>query len=191
VEDNAPLDLANATIYGFPGPFPHDSVPQSRRQPDGSFLIDEVYTGEYRFYVGPLPAGSYLKSARINGQDVLDAPLLVHGGETLDGLVLTVSLKAAQLAGVVQDETGQPVPNAKVIMLPDPKHLDVDLHRCIQEADQNGGFTCNGLAPGKYRVAAWRGIPDLPGAWDEVSAKGTPVEVSESDRTSITLTVPK
>ncbi len=114
VEDNVPLDLTQANVYGSPGPFPQGSVPQPRRQPDGTFMIDEVYTGEYRFYVTPLPPGSYLKSARINGQDVLDTPLLVHGGETLDGLVFTVSLKAARLAGVVQDETGRPVPNAQV-----------------------------------------------------------------------------
>ena len=191
VEDNAPLDLANANIFGFPGPFPHDSVPQTRRQPDGSFLIDEVFTGEYRFYAGPLPPGSYLKSGRINGQDVIDTPLLVHGGESLDGLVFTVSSKAARLTGIVQDETGQPVPNAKVIMLPDPKHIDVDIHRRFQEADQNGEFTCDGLAPGKYRIAAWRTFPDLPGALDEVSAKGAPIELSESGRTSISLTVLK
>lgn len=191
VEDNVPLDLSNANIVGFPGPFPHDSVPQSRRQPDGSFLIEEVYTGEYRFELGPLPPGTYLKSTRINGQDVIDAPLLVHAGEDLDGLVFTVSPKASRLAGVVQDETGQAVPNASVIMLPDPKHIDVDIHRCLQQTDQNGGFTCDGLAPGKYRIAAWRKFPELPAAWDEVSAKGTPVELSESGRASITLTVPK
>jgi len=190
-EDHVPLDLANGSIFGFPGPFAHDSVPQSRRQPDGSFLIDEVYTGEYRF-VSSLPPGSYLKSARINGQDVMDAPLLVHGGENLDGLVFTVSSKAARLTGVVQDETGKPVPNAQIMMLPDPKHLDLDIHTCIQQTDQNGGFTCYSVAPGKYRIAAWPTYPpDGLQARNEVSLKGTPVEVSESERASITLTVPK
>lgn len=191
-EDNAPLDLANASVVLIPDDvFPHDSVPQPRRQPDGSFLIDEVYTGEYRFVLSPLPPGSYLKSARLNGQDVIDTALLVHGGETLDGLVFTVSPKAARLAGVVQDETGQPVPNAPVTMLPDPKHIGVDIHRCFQETDQNGGFTCDGLAPGKYRIAAWRTFPEMQQTLSEGALKGTPVELSESDRTSITLTVPK
>jgi len=189
-EDNAVLDLAHASIYGFPGPFPHNSAPQAHRQPDGSFAIDEVFSGEYRFYVGPLPPGSYLKSGRINGQDVVDAPLLIRSGETLDGL-FTISSKAARLAGVVQDETGRPVPNANVIMLPDPKHLDVDIHRCIQETDQNGGFTCDSLSPGKYRIAAWRSFPDLPGAWDEVTSKGTPLELPENGRASIVVTVPQ
>lgn len=190
-EDNAPLDRANLTIFAFPGPFPHYSVPQPRPQPDGSFLIDELFTGEYRFLVAPLPAGSYLKSARINGQDVIDAPLLVHGGETLDGLVFTISPKAARLAGVVQDDTGRPVPNAQVFLLPDPKHLDLDLHRCIQQTDQNGGFACDSLAPGKYRIAASRTPPDSPAASDEVMSKATPLELPESARVSIVLTIPQ
>jgi hypothetical protein len=192
VEDDAPLNLAVANIYAISDSHPHDSVPEPRRQPDGSFLIDEVYTGEYRFVLSPLPPGSYLKSARLNGQDVIDAPLPVHGGETLDGLVFTVSPKAARLAGVVQDESGQPVPNAPVTMLPDPKHIGVDIHRCFQETDQNGGFACDSLTPGKYRIAAWRTYPpDGLQALNEVELKGTPVEVSESGRASITLTVPK
>ena len=131
------------------------------------------------------------KSARINGQDVIDTPLLVHAGENLDGLVFTVSPKAARLTGVVRDETGQPVPNAPVIMLPDPKHVDFDVHRCFAQTDQNGEFDCDGLAPGKYRIAAWRTPSHFPEAWDEVSTKGTLVEVSESERASITLTVSK
>ena len=52
------------------------------------------------------------------------------------------------------------MPNAHVIMLPDPKHLDVDIHWCLQETDQNGGFTCDRLAPGKYRIAAWRTLTE-------------------------------
>ncbi len=193
VDDNAPLDLANASVLSIGDRiFPHDSVPNPLRQADGSFLIDELYTGEYRFFVAPLPPGSYLKSGRINGQDVIDTPLMVHGGETLDGLVFTVSPKAARLAGVVQDETGQPVPNAPVTMLPDPKHAGVDIHRCFQETDQNGGFACDSLTPGKYRIAAWRTYPpDGLQAQNEVELKGTPVELSESERASITLTVPK
>jgi hypothetical protein len=58
-------------------------------------------------------------------------------------------------------------------------------------ADQDGRFTCDNLAPGKYRIAAWRTPPDSPQAWNEVASKGTPVELSESGRASIVLTAPK
>jgi hypothetical protein len=192
VEDNAPLDLAVANIYAISDSHPHDSVPQPRRQPDGSFLIDEVYTGEYRFYLSPLPSGGYLKSARINGQDIIETPFLVHSGENLDGLVFTVSSKAGTVTGVVQDETGSSLPNADVILQPDPMHSYPDIHVCLRTADQNGGFSCDGLAPGKYRIAAWRDGPlDFPQARNDVALKGTPVELPESGRASIVLTVSK
>ncbi len=121
VEDNSPLDLGNANVNTIGDSFRHDSYPQPRRQPDGSFVIDEVFTGEYRFFVTPLLPSSYLKAAQINGQDVMDTPLLVQQ-QTLDGLVFTVSPKAARLTGFVQDETGGPISNARVMMLPDPRH---------------------------------------------------------------------
>jgi hypothetical protein len=191
VEGNAPLDWAHINIGTIADSFPHDSVPQPHREPDGSFAIDEIYTGEYRFYLLPLPSGMYLKSARLYGQDVIDAPLLIHGGENLDGLVFTVSPKASTVSGVVHDETGSPVPDAIVILQPDPRHTDRDIHRCYRTADQNGEFTCDNLAPGKYRTAAWRTPPDMEQVWNEVASKGTPVELSENGRASIVLTAPK
>jgi hypothetical protein len=195
VEDNAALDLARAEPTAISDSHPHDSVPQPRRQPDGSFLIDEVYAGEFRFFLWRLPSGSYVKSARINGQDVIDAPLLVHGGETLDDLVFTVSSKGGTVTGMVQDESGSPIPDAIVIMQPDPRHTEPDIHECSRTADQNGGFTCDSLAPGKYRVAAWRsrpdGFPDMQAIRNEIASKGTQLEVSESGRASVVLTTPK
>ncbi len=160
-EDKVPLDLSAANIYAITdGAAPHDSYPQPRRQSDGSFILEELYSWEYRFVLSPLPSGSYIKSARIGQTDVMDTPLLVHAGEHLDDLIFTVSLKAGVVNGTVQDENANPVPGATVILQPDPRHRDRDPHECWRTADQNGGFNCDNLAPGKYRIAAWRTDPD-------------------------------
>ncbi len=190
VEDDAPLDLANTYILPISdSAFPHDQLPVPRRQPDGSFVIDEVYSGEYRFYLSPLPSGSYLKSAAIDGRDVIDTPLLVHGGEQLEGLVFTVSPKAAVVIGIVEDDAANPVPNAIVFLQPDHAQGGVDVHLCSRTADQNGEIVCDNLAPGKYRIAAWRTFPSEP--LNEVAARGTPIEVLENSRSSVILHVPK
>jgi hypothetical protein len=189
VENNAAVDLSHTDILALSDSFSHGSYPQPRRESDGTFVIDEVYTGEYRFFVSPLPSGSYLESARLNGQDVIDAPILIHSGENLDSLVFTVSSKAGALTGVVQDETGSPMPGAVVMLQPDPPHGARDIHVCMRTADQSGGFTCDNLAPGKYRIAAWRGDPDMPQAWNEIASKGTPVELSEGGHVPIAVTV--
>jgi Carboxypeptidase regulatory-like domain len=193
VEDNAPLDLSAANIYPiFEGaPPPHDSLPQPRRQPDGSFILEDVYSWEYRFVLSPLPPGAYIKSARIGQTDVLDTPLLIHAGEHLDDLIFTVSLKAGVVSGTVQDENANPVSGATVVLQPDPWHGSLDVHRCWRDADQNGGFNCDNLAPGKYRIAAWRTDTEIPQALNEVASGGTPIEVSESGRASIVVNVQK
>jgi hypothetical protein len=110
----------------------------------------------------------------------------VQGGETIDGLVFTVSTKAGTLNGVVKDETGAVVPDAFAVLQPDPRHADMDIHRCVQRTDQNGAFTCQHIAPGKYRMGAWRKIPDLN--WSEmVNSSGTPLEIPESGVVAVTV----
>jgi hypothetical protein len=188
VEDNAPLDLSRAHIFStsITPPNSHDSGPV--RQPDGTFLIEDLYTAEYRFSLWPLPPGAYLKSIRLGGREFLETPMMIQSGETIDGLVFTVSAKAGTLDGVVKDETGGMVPDAIVMLQPDPIHGVPDIHACQQTTDQNGAFTCGNLAPGKYRVAASLRIPPTS---DAVSTSGTPVEISESGDVAITVPLSK
>jgi len=98
------------------------------------------------------------------------------------------------LNGVVRDETGAPVPDSLVMLQPDPRHADPDIHVCQRTADQNGTFTCQNLAPGKYRIAAWRKFPDqlaAQGVGDAVSSSGTPVEIPESGQVAVTVPLVK
>jgi hypothetical protein len=189
VEDNVPLDLSRIQITPFSEvPFLHNSAPQPRREPDGTFIIDEVYTADYRFSLSPLPPGSYLKSVRIGGQEFIDTPVTIHSGETIDDLVLTVSTKAASIAGVVKDEAGNTVPDAHVMLRPDPPHVDQDIHGCFQDSDQNGGFVCQSLAPGKYRVAAWpKDNADWQNMQEIVRSSGVRVDAPEKGEISVTV----
>lgn len=68
--------------------------------------MTNFYTGNYRFILSPLASGSYLKSARLGEQDVIDAPVRIRSGASIDSLVSTVSGKASSVTGVVQDERG-------------------------------------------------------------------------------------
>jgi hypothetical protein len=186
VEGDLPLDLSHAAITSLSNtPYPHDSVPQVRGLSDETYVIRDLYTAEYRFSLYPLPPGSYLKSVRAGGREFIDAPLMVESGDTIDGLVFTVSTNAGALNGMVQDETGSPAPGAFVVVQPDPPHIDPDIHTCERTADQNGAFTCPNLAPGKYRVAAWAKVPGPQGGQDAVHVSGTPVEIPESGQVAI------
>jgi hypothetical protein len=195
VEDDVPLDLSRIRIdVTSNGPNPHDYTASADPQPDGTYLIQDLFNAEYRFSLSALPPGTYLKSVELEGRELIDAPLMVQGGDTIDGLIFTVSAKAGSLNGVVQNENGLAVPDALVMLQPDPRHADPDIHRCLQTADQNGAFTCSNLAPGKYRIAAWRKFPDqlaVQGVGDAVSSSGTPVEIPESGQVAITVPLVK
>jgi len=95
------------------------------------------------------------------------------------------------LTGAVKDEVGTALPDASVIVQPDPKHGDRDIHQCLRTTDQHGEFRWDNLAPGKYRAAAWRAVPDMGRAWSEAASKGAPVELSEWSQLSVALTAIK
>src|SRR5262249_20870984 len=104
-------------------------------------------------------------------------------------LVFTVSPKAAALKGAVKDDTGTALTDAYVIVQPDPRHGDRDIHECMRTTDQHGEFRCDNLAPGKYRAAAWRG--GLNVASSEAASKSAPLELSEGSQLSVVLTAIK
>ena len=61
------------------------------------------------------------------------------------------STGAAQLSGrVVEEGTGAPVSSAVVILLPQPRNAGGPLPQAI--TDQDGRYTFEGMAPGRYRV---------------------------------------
>ena len=106
-----------------------------------------------------------------------------------------LSRKAGSLSGVVQDSEGKIVPGSYLFLQPDPLHGSFDpIHERSETADQNAKFTYKNLAPGKYRIAAWRNWPE---PWERdamhfaVSSSGVPVEVPESGDVMITVPLPR
>jgi hypothetical protein len=74
-------------------------TPASPVKPDGSFGIENLAPDTYDVNVSGLPAGYYLKSASLSGQDVLESGLTIAGGKS--ALDLVVSSSGGRLEGVV------------------------------------------------------------------------------------------
>jgi beta-lactamase regulating signal transducer with metallopeptidase domain len=87
-------------------------------KPDGSFATSALAPGKYIADITGLPAGSYLKSLRMSGVDVLNDDLYwsADPGRTLEAVI---SPKAATLDGIVRDEDGNPV-TGTVTLVPVP-----------------------------------------------------------------------
>ena len=126
-------------------------------KPDGSFLLKNAYDGDYEINVMNLPDNYFVKSARLDGVDVLSAGLTVDTKQSTGTLEIVVSPNGASVNGAITKDQ-QPFQGATVAIVPDPPHRGE--HRLFKSTttDQNGHFTLQGLAPGDYKVFAWEKI---------------------------------
>jgi hypothetical protein len=130
-------------------------VPPARIQADGTFEIDGVLPGTYRLNA-TLPSETWrLRSAIVDGRDVLDYPLTFSEGDR-SGATLIFSERRASLSGTVQDAAGRPVLDLAVVIVPADTALwrpDSRRVRTTRPAT-DGTFTFDDLVPGDYLLAA-------------------------------------
>jgi hypothetical protein len=160
---------------------------------DGTFRIDNLWQGEYRFAMTGLPAGYYVKEARLGELDLLSANLRYSGTDTRM-LDVVISPRTGQVDGTVTNNQGQPVPGARVVLIPERNRDRAELFRPVT-ADPSGHFNIAAVAPGDYKLAAWEFIE--PYAFfdrellKQADDNGKPVRVTESSKqTSNVIPIP-
>jgi hypothetical protein len=131
-------------------------------KPDGSFLLKDAFDGDYEIYVENLPENYFVKSARLDGVDVLATGVAVDTKQAPGSLEIVVSPNGASVDGMVSKDE-QPFQGATVTLVPDPPHRgERRLFKSVT-TDQNGHFRLQGISPGDYKVFAWEKIE--PGAY--------------------------
>jgi carboxypeptidase family protein len=159
---------------------------------DGSFEWKRVPAGNY--YVdfaseGGPNAGWFLKSVAVDGRDSAGGDISVNGG------VVTVDLVASANGGLVEgvatDRKGEPVANAVIVAVPDPRlRKRVDRYRKTL-SDQNGRFILNGIPPGAYTLLAWESV-DGEAYYNadflkNYEGQGTALQLGEGERKSVQI----
>jgi hypothetical protein len=132
-------------------------VPPAIVAADGHFEITGILPGAYRLSgTVAAPAGWWLRSAMVNGQDVLDVPLEVDSTGNLTNAVLTFSDRHASLGGQLLTASGQAAPAFVVVVFPADRSLWRPQARRIQSvrASTDGRWTIRDMPPGDYLVAA-------------------------------------
>jgi hypothetical protein len=116
--------------------------------PTGRYRIDNIQTTS----TSPLWA---LKSAMLQGQDVLDEPFEVTGTD-VSGLTITFTDKVSEINGSLEDATGRPAPDYYVIVFPTDQKYWFQNSRRIKTARPglDGKYVVRGLPPGSYRIGA-------------------------------------
>jgi hypothetical protein len=122
---------------------------------DGSFSLENVPTGHYLVDVSELPQGFYVKRVELNGGEIRATGVDAVPGEG-GTVTITLSEGARRVDGLVVDEKGNAVYGARISVWDEDSRLDAQAAPIRWAlADSTGHFTISGLAPGRYRAAAW------------------------------------
>jgi hypothetical protein len=134
---------------------------------------------------GQTAGGWRLKSAMIDGRDVLDFPLDVGPNQDLSNAVLTFTDKTQELSGTIQDTSGRPTSDYTIILFPSDNRYWTPQSRRIASArpGTDGRFTFRGIPAGEYRLTA---VTDVePGEWydpaflGQVQQASIPISLAE------------
>ena len=138
-------------------------------KPDGTLTIENVPEGNYRIEVQGIPPGYspdfYTKDALVNGESVLDKGLTITTGGTRGPLEIVVSSAGARVDGSVTDENELPAAGVTVALVPDEGRRKLFRLYKSSATDQYGKFILRGIAPGKYKLFAWKDVEN--DAWQD------------------------
>ncbi|HYL38004.1 MAG TPA: carboxypeptidase-like regulatory domain-containing protein [Bryobacteraceae bacterium] len=162
-----------------------------RVREDGAFRIERVAADSYRLNFYGLPEGTYVKSARAAGQELLGTGLDLTQASMTSAVEITVSTKAGVLVGLVRDDD-KPAAGSVVTLVPEPLRPNQPALYKKVSADPNGLFRIAGITPGNYKLYAWEAGTDLEPYLDPEFVKpfaraGVKVTVEESGRAKVDL----
>jgi protocatechuate 3,4-dioxygenase beta subunit len=148
---------------------------------EGTFEMIPPPFGSYRFYVPNLPGNFYVDETRVNGTLVTDGLLDIPTG--IDNHIeFMLSPDGGEIQGTVLDEHLVPQAGVRGLLLPDlppPRAIGSNSREFVTDAQ--GEFILHGIAPGHYRLFAWKDV-DQYGYFDpELIGRSRP------DATSVTI----
>ncbi len=191
VESSEPFDFTHLGLWLQP----IDSTMGSGNaviKPDGTFVLQDVFDGDYRLRVFGYPEEYYVKSAREGGSEVLDSGLTISRSQPPARLEIVLSPDGGRVDGTVLKELHS-VSGAWVVLVPDPPHRDREEMYSMKAADAFGHFALSGLPPGDFKLFAWEPVrgtnytdPDLLNAFED---RGTPVHIEERKQQTMQLDV--
>jgi hypothetical protein len=184
-----PLDFTQLNLYLEPLGTASVGVGGAKIKPDGSFVFENVFEGDYRLHVAGFPEEFYVKSAQWGGSDALSSGLNV-GRDSGGTLVVGLALDGGRVDGVVIDDK-QPVPGAFVVLIPDPPGRSRDDLYSQTSADRLGRFSLRGLPPGDFKLFAWEPGESVPyrdaDFLKNCENRGTHVHINANQQQSVQL----
>jgi hypothetical protein len=167
------------------------SNPAVALRADGAFEIKNIAPDLFQLQT-TLPADTtkdwWLRSAIVNGRDLLDAPLRFQPGVNYTDVVVTLTDRRTELSGRLETASGTPATDYFVVVLPPDRTLWDAGDRRVRSARpaSDGLFTFADLPPGDYRLAALTDVVPTqlrqPDWLTEIAAAGVPVTIAEGGK---------
>ena len=167
-----PADLTRIRVSvtpADPGAARELSQPVTGRvEASGRFTIQGITPGRYRLSASGAE-GWVLESAVVDGQNSLDFPFEVKGGQSLGSAIITFSDRRSELSGALTDDRGQPAPGYTIVLYPSDEQFRTTDSRRIRTARPatDGQFTFGAIPPGEYQLAPVLDVE--PGSWYDPS----------------------
>ncbi|MGA3323087.1 MAG: carboxypeptidase regulatory-like domain-containing protein [Terriglobia bacterium] len=156
-----PLNFTQLSIYLEPTGPVGMGVGAAKINPDGTFVFEKVFEGDYRLHVAGFPEEFYLRSAKWGGADALASSFNVGREQAGGTLVVDLALDGGRVDGTVLHDQ-QPVPGAFVALVPDPPNRSRENLYSQTSADPLGRFSLLGLPPGDFKLFAWEPGENAP-----------------------------
>ena len=157
----------------------------------GGFTLKSIAPGLYNLQC-TLPSEIapiwWLRSAMVEGRDLLDAPLVFRPGTSYTDVVLTLTDRRTELSGTLQTPTGLPAPEHFVIAFSADRSMWRPGSRRVQAVrpSSDGRFLMRDLPPGDYLLAALLDVE--PNEWqdpaflEQIATAGVPVTIAEGQK---------
>jgi 5-hydroxyisourate hydrolase-like protein (transthyretin family) len=154
-------------------------------QNDGSFVLSDLAPRKYVVQIFGQPPQTYVKSVRLNQQELTDRSIDLSSG-TGGNMEVVLSPHVAEVSGVIRDASGVPVTHVPVTLWKPGQSGNQALRAGDAQTDANGAFRIGNLGPGEYRIAAWARSPAVtPELLSEFDGRAAIVKLVEDARVNV------
>ena len=176
-----PPDVKTVWLMVWPPPF---GGRDSRLRPTGDSRSRECRQAGTQLRInGRPPAGWVLRSAMLNGVDASDIAFDIKPDENIEGVVVTLTDRGAEVSGRFLDAAGKPAPEYVLVLFSADRRFWVPRTRRTQQVrpDVNGVFVARDLPAGDYLISAVTDLED--GQWNDPAflatlAANSPIKIT-------------